>query len=76
MADFDIAVAAEARALVDQYRRRCLWFLRQDYYPETDADLVRVLGYIERYGDLAAFRRAASLRQCLSRPTSAPSAGF
>jgi hypothetical protein len=75
MADFDIAVAAEARSLVDRYRRRCLWFLQEDYYPQTEADLVRVLGYIECYGDLDAFRRAAALRQCLSRPTSAPSAG-
>lgn len=75
MAEFDTTVATEAWSLVDQYRQHCLWFLRSDYYPQTEADLVRVLGYIERYGDLDAFRRVAALRQCLSRPTSAPSVG-
>jgi len=61
--------------LVDEYRLRCLWFLRSDYYPKTDEDRLRVLGYIERHGDREAFRRAAELRQWLSRTSSAPSAG-
>jgi len=75
MSVLDLAVASEARALVDEYRRRCLWFLRPDYYPDTADDVIRVLGYIERHGDLDAFRRAGVLRQWLSRHTSAPSAG-
>jgi len=61
--------------LVDENRLRCLWFLRSDYYPKTDEDRLRVLGYIERHGDREAFRRAAELRQWLSRTSSAPSAG-
>lgn len=60
--------------LVDEYRDRCLWFLRRDYYPETNQERLRVLGYIERYGDVAAFRRAGALRKWLSRSFSEPSA--
>jgi len=60
--------------LVDEYRSRCLWFLRPDYYPATDEDRLRVLGYIERYGDRAAFQRAAAVRRWLSSNSSAPSA--
>jgi hypothetical protein len=31
----DDTTAAELRRLVDEYRSRCLWFLREDYYPAT-----------------------------------------
>lgn len=61
------------RALADEYRTRCLWFLREDYYPETPAEAARVLEYIERHGDQAAFRKAAPLRQWLSQNSNAPS---
>ncbi len=61
--------------LIDEYRTRCLWFLRPDYYPTTTAERLRLLGYIERHGDLQAYRRASSFRQWLSRPSSATSAG-
>ena len=50
------------RALIDDVRDDCLWFLRPDYYPETDAERRTVLDYIERYGNLHAFRRARALR--------------
>jgi hypothetical protein len=62
------------RALVDEYRSTCLWFLRPDYYPQTPEEARTVLEQIERHGDLAAFRKAAELRQWLSRNFSAPSA--
>jgi len=61
-------------ALVDEYRTRCLWFLREDYYPQTPADALRVLEYIERHGDVEAFQKAATLRQWLLQNFSAPSA--
>lgn len=61
-------------ALADEYRTRCLWFLREDYYPQTPADALRILEYIERYGDVEAFRKAATLRQWLLQNFSAPSA--
>ena len=40
--------------LVDEYRTRCLWFLREDYYPQTMAEALRTLEYIERHGDVIA----------------------
>ncbi len=55
------------RRLVDEYRLRCLWFLRPDFYPTDDASRLRALDYIERHGDREGFRRAATLRQWLSR---------
>jgi hypothetical protein len=59
-------IEAMVNAIVDEYRARCLWFLRPDYYPATLEERLRALGYIERHGDVAAFRRAAALRQWLS----------
>jgi hypothetical protein len=67
-------VVAEVDRLVDEYRDRCLWFLREDYYPDTDAGRLRVLTYIQRHGDRAAFRKAANLRRWLSRRSSERSA--
>jgi hypothetical protein len=56
--------------LVDEYRESCLWFLRRDYYPESPAAALRVLGDIERHGDRTAYQRAAEVRQWLSRHSS------
>jgi hypothetical protein len=68
--------AAQAlRALVDEYRDRCLWYLRRDYYPATRDEAVRVLDAIARHGGRDAFRRAADIRSWLSPPSSATSAG-
>ncbi len=63
------------RELIDEYRDRCLWFLRRDYYPTSPEEAEQVLRYIERYGDLEAFRRAARIRPWLSPPSSVTSAG-
>jgi hypothetical protein len=60
---------------VDEYRARCLWFLRPDYYPSTVEERLSVLDYIQRHGDREAFRRAAEMRRWLSPTSSAPSAG-
>ena len=61
-------------ALVDDYRTRCLWFLRADYYPATREEQLRVLDYVQRYGDRDAHVRAANLRQWLLRLSNANSA--
>lgn len=66
--------ALAVRQLVDEYRSRCLWFLRSDYYPATDEERRQVLGYIERHGDREAFVRVAAIRRWLSPTSSAPSA--
>ena len=71
----DDDAAAELRRLVDDYRSRCLWFLREDYYPATRDEILSVLRHIERHGDREAFRRAAAFRRWLSHPSSATSAG-
>lgn len=68
-------LAAEIDRLVDEHRISCLWFLRPDYQPATDEERIRVLGYIERYGDRDAYRRAATLRRWLSQASSDASAG-
>jgi len=64
----------EIAALVDEYRDRCLWFMRRDYYPRTDAERLRVLEHIARHGDVEAYRRAGRLKRWLSQNPSAPSA--
>jgi hypothetical protein len=74
MTEQSVDVDQEVKRLVDEYRIRCLWFLRPDYYPSSDQDRLRILGYIERYGDLAAFQRAGKVRRWLSQTSSARSA--
>jgi hypothetical protein len=60
--------------LVDEYRDRCLWFLRRDFYPKTLEERLRVLGYIERYGDRSGFQKAAQARQWLLQSSRSESA--
>ncbi len=60
--------------LVDEYRSRCLWFLRPDYYPADTAQRLRVLEQIQKYGDRAAFQKAGELKRWFSRASSAGSA--
>jgi len=52
--------------LISRYRSRCLWFLAEDFVPETPEQAVRVLEYIERYGDRQGFVQARRLKQWLS----------
>jgi len=61
-------------ALVDEQRSLCLWFLKPDYYPSSDAERVQVLDAIQRHGGLAAFQRAGELKRWLSPSSSASSA--
>jgi len=74
MHEESVDVRGAVNRLVDEYRHRCLWFLREDYYPGTDTERVSVLRSIEQHGDLMAYRRAAELRHWLSRNSSARSA--
>jgi hypothetical protein len=60
-------ITEEIRHLVDAYRARCLWFLRSDYYPESEEEILRTLDYIRRYGDTQAFRKAGELEKWLSQ---------
>jgi hypothetical protein len=67
-------IRSELDRLVDEYRSRCLWFLRSDYYPRTLAEILRTLGQIESNGDRAAFQRVAEIRAWLSRSSNGSSA--
>lgn len=67
-------VRAELDLLVEEYRSRCLWFLREDFTPRTVTEIENVLRHIERHGDLPAFRRVATIRRWLSPPSSETSA--
>lgn len=67
-------VAAELRALVDEYRARCLWFLRPDLYPADREQALRVLRHIETHADRDGFVRAARLREWFSTTSSERSA--
>lgn len=69
------AEAERFRALVEEYRERCLWFLRRDYFPSTPEEALMVLDAIQRHGDRAGFQRAAEIKQWLSPPSNATSAG-
>jgi hypothetical protein len=57
--------AQDIDRLVDEYRDQCLWFLRRDFYPTTLDEKLRVLGYIERYGDRSGYQKAARARKWL-----------
>lgn len=61
-------------ALVDEWRTRCLWYLRPDYYPRSDEERLNVITAIQERSDLATFRRAGVLRSWLSHHSSAGSA--
>jgi hypothetical protein len=63
------AMADAVERLVEDYRARCLWFLRPDYRPRTTEEILRTLALIERYGDRAAYHRVAEIRAWLSRPS-------
>jgi hypothetical protein len=65
---------AEINVLVDEYRARCLWYLREDYYPMSHADALRVLDAIQRYGDADAFKKAGAAKQWLLQNSSEASA--
>lgn len=62
-------------SLINAYRDRCLWFLDATFMPKDREQALRALTFIERYGDRSAFIQARELRECLSRLSSAASAG-
>jgi len=67
-------VAKAVNALVDEYRARCLWFLRPDYYPRSVEERLKVLDSIACHGDREAYRKATTIRRWLLHHSSAGSA--
>ena len=66
-------LTTEIRKLTENYRDRCLWFLRHDFVPRTPEEILHVLDLIERYGDREGFERVQRLREWLQLPTNAES---
>ena len=56
----------EINELVEEYRDRCLWFLKPGFFPTTPEEALRTLALIERYGDRAAYQRAERIKKWLS----------
>lgn len=54
-------------ALVEDYRDRCLWFLRPDYMPKSHEEILQTLTLIKRYGDRSAYQRAEEISSWLSQ---------
>jgi len=65
----------QVAALVKNQRARCLWFIRENYVPETMDAAERILDHIEKHGDQAAFAESRRLREWLSLHSSVNSAG-
>lgn len=65
------SITRQVHRLVEDYRDRCLWFLRQDFMPSTPEQILRTLDQIERYGDRAAYERAEEIRRWLQAPSKA-----
>ena len=61
----------EAGILADAYRSQCLWFLKEDFHPENTESAMRILSYIEKYGDSLAFEKANSLKKWLLQNSNA-----
>ena len=53
--------------LVEANRLQCLWFMREDYLPESAPEADRVLAEIELHGDRQAWAEARTLRAWLSQ---------
>jgi len=68
-------IAAALAPLVERYRDRCLWFLREDFVPQTVEQALLALEQIEKHGDREAFVEARRLRQWVLQLSSASSAG-
>lgn len=58
---------AEIRRLVDEYRDRCLWFMKPDYFPASPEERSMVLDSIVRHGDRTAYQRVMEIRRWLSQ---------
>lgn len=68
---FDRAeVERQIDALVEERRVECLWYLRPDYRPGTDAERVSVLEAIQARSGNEVFKRAGILKAWLSRLSS------
>ena len=66
-------ISEKLAVLIEEYRDRCLWFLRPDYFPVNPSDRRRVLDWIERYGDRSGYERAEEITTWLLHDSQATS---
>lgn len=71
----DPVLVERIKPLLVKYRSRCLWFLREDFFPETLQQALLVLDNIEKHGDREGFIEARRVKEWLSQISSATSAG-
>ena len=62
----EIVNTEEFQSLMRDYRTMCLWFAPENCCPHNDVQLEQILTSFERYGDLAAYKRAGRIRKWLS----------
>lgn len=63
----------EARNLILRARTTCLWFIREDYSPSRDTEVISLLDKIQRYGNRETYMQARELKEWLLRNSSARS---
>ena len=67
-------VLDDVRALVDEVRTSCLWFVDKAFSPVTADEAMQALRSIERRADRKTYVRARQLRAWLSQHSSEESA--
>jgi hypothetical protein len=65
----DDYVRQELTELIEQNREQCLWFLAPSYEPSTVADMLRILKYLQRYGNRDVYVKARNLAAILQPET-------
>jgi len=61
----EIVRTEDVRSVVEDYRSMCFWNVAEDFFPRDRAQLLMALDSLEKYGDMAAYRRAGRIRQWL-----------
>ena len=59
------AMRERIRGLWAQNRLLCGWFLRKNFDPQTDDDLVRCARLLEKHGDRQTYVTVRKLMKCL-----------
>lgn len=61
----EIVKTDEYRSVISDYKDTCLWSAAGYDHPTSRAQLDYLLGCIETYGDMAAFKRVGRIRKWL-----------
>lgn len=67
--EIDDRVRQELMHFIEQNREQCLWFLAPSYEPSTVADMIRILKYLQRYGNRDVYMKARNLAAVLQSET-------